>query len=64
MSEINTTVENQNPAFGSKVSDIFETMNSFIDKMLSFFTDHPWADWINPQAQNSKHFVFGLKIFV
>ncbi len=46
MSEINTTVENQNPAFGSKVSDIFETMNSFIDKMLSFFTDHPWADWI------------------
>lgn len=46
MSEINMTAENPTSTFTFKMSGIFETMNSFIDKALGFLTDHPWADWI------------------
>lgn len=46
MSEINITGGNSCSGFESKITGIFDKMNSCFDKALSFITNHPWAYWL------------------
>ena len=46
MSETNMNVENSGSGIESKITGIFDKMNSCIDKTLGFITDHPWANWL------------------
>ena len=46
MSETNITGGNSCSGIESKITGIFDKMNSCIDKALGFITNRPWAHWL------------------